>query len=126
MAGPFNSFNQHFSLLPPYYDLSENGHQVMGAAAYVRAGGMQNFQTQRSESMSSGFIDFDDVNHPLLSAQGSARVRRRVGSAGEHVKFRRTRSGCYTCRNRRVKVCESCPSLLHKVEFPDTTGHIVR
>jgi hypothetical protein len=118
MSGPYNSFNQHFGLLPPYYDLSENGHQVMGAAAYVPTGGMQAFQTQRTDSLNSHFIDFDDVNHPLLPAQGSARVRRRVGSAGEHVKFRRTRSGCYTCRNRRVKVCESSPSQLLMVGIP--------
>lgn len=104
MAGPYNSFTQHFSLLPPYYDLGENRHPIMGAAAYVRTGGLQNYQTQSSESLNSGFMDYEDVNRPMLAAQNSTRVRRRVGSSGEHVKFRRTRSGCYTCRNRRVKV----------------------
>lgn len=34
---------------------------------------------------------------------GNARMRRRPGP-GDHVKHRRTRSGCYTCRQRRVKV----------------------
>jgi hypothetical protein len=29
---------------------------------------------------------------------------KRKGSDGGHVKHRRTRSGCYTCRNRRVRV----------------------
>jgi hypothetical protein len=36
--------------------------------------------------------------------QGSHRSRRRQLAGGEHVKHRRTRSGCYTCRQRRVKV----------------------
>lgn len=47
---------------------------------------------------------YDDVSAPPGSAQaGSARVRQR-GMSGDHVKHRRTRSGCFTCRQRRVKV----------------------
>jgi hypothetical protein len=47
---------------------------------------------------------YDDVPGPMESAQdGNARVRRRPGP-GDQVKHRRTRSGCYTCRQRRVKV----------------------
>lgn len=30
--------------------------------------------------------------------------RRRRPSGNDHVKHRRTRNGCYTCRSRRVKV----------------------
>ncbi|KAF2489370.1 hypothetical protein BU16DRAFT_471850 [Lophium mytilinum] len=50
----------------------------------------------------------------MPSVPGSARARRRSTQTGEHVKHRRTRSGCYTCRNRRVKcdemhpICERC------------------
>ena len=36
--------------------------------------------------------------------------RRRRPSANEHVKHRRTRNGCYTCRARRVKVMDSSRS----------------
>jgi hypothetical protein len=39
------------------------------------------------------------------------RNRRRSNQGSEHVKHRRTRSGCYTCRSRRVKVC-AYPSIL--------------
>ncbi|KAF2403312.1 hypothetical protein EJ06DRAFT_452721, partial [Trichodelitschia bisporula] len=55
------------------------------------------------------------------------RVRRRVGVGGEHVKFRRTRSGCYTCRNRRVKcdetrpICERCRKGNRDCLYPDPT-----
>lgn len=40
----------------------------------------------------------------LVSVNKSGRSRKRSGPGGEHVKHRRTRSGCYTCRTRRVKV----------------------
>lgn len=47
---------------------------------------------------------YEDVPGAMDSAQGgNARVRRRPGP-GDQVKHRRTRSGCYTCRQRRVKV----------------------
>jgi hypothetical protein len=51
------------------------------------------------------YVDqFDDASGPLGSAQGAnARARRRP-VPGEQVKHRRTRSGCFTCRQRRVKV----------------------
>jgi hypothetical protein len=46
----------------------------------------------------------------LGSAQGgNARVRRRA-LPGEQVKHRRTRSGCFTCRQRRVKCDEAHPT----------------
>lgn len=51
---------------------------------------------------------YEDVPGAMDMAQGgNARVRRRPGP-GEQVKHRRTRSGCYTCRQRRVKVSRSC------------------
>jgi hypothetical protein len=47
---------------------------------------------------------YEEVPGAMDSAQGgNARVRRRPGP-GDQVKHRRTRSGCYTCRQRRVKV----------------------
>lgn len=51
------------------------------------------------------YVDqYDDISGPLGSAQGAnARTRRRT-APGDQVKHRRTRSGCFTCRQRRVKV----------------------
>lgn len=56
--------------------------------------------------MQQGFLDqqYEDVPGNMGSAQGgNARMRRRPAT-GDHVKHRRTRSGCFTCRQRRVKV----------------------
>ena len=36
-----------------------------------------------------------------------SKPRRKLLPGSDHVKHRRTRSGCYTCRARRVKVCIS-------------------
>ncbi|KZM20559.1 sequence-specific DNA binding RNA polymerase II transcription factor [Ascochyta rabiei] len=53
---------------------------------------------------------YEDISGPLGSAQGSnARARRRA-LPGEQVKHRRTRSGCFTCRQRRVKCDEAHPT----------------
>ena len=51
-----------------------------------------------------------DSDNAKQTAKGLARVRRRPPPGSDHVKHRRTRSGCYTCRSRRVKVRYS-PSL---------------
>ena len=45
-----------------------------------------------------------DSNNSAAAPRGAARVRRRIPPGSDHVKHRRTRSGCYTCRSRRVKV----------------------
>lgn len=60
-------------------------------------------QTYSMESLNQ-FPDMDDPNRALSPQQGSQRSRRRHPPGSEHVKHRRTRSGCYTCRQRRVKV----------------------
>lgn len=69
---------------------------------------------QYTEShMQSEYGDvYEDVPGALGSAQGgNARVRRRA-LPGEQVKHRRTRSGCFTCRQRRVKVIVQLLSVL--------------
>ncbi len=40
----------------------------------------------------------------MFSAPKAQRNRRKSAPGLDHVKHRRTRSGCYTCRSRRVKV----------------------
>lgn len=42
----------------------------------------------------------------MFNAPKSQRNRRKSAPGLDHIKHRRTRSGCYTCRNRRVKVCQ--------------------
>jgi hypothetical protein len=54
------------------------------------------------------------VQDPAVIAPKGSRNRRKPAH-GEHVKHRRTRSGCYTCRSRRVKV---------GYPFPDIRGNI--
>ncbi|KAH8680892.1 hypothetical protein BX600DRAFT_6270 [Xylariales sp. PMI_506] len=55
----------------------------------------------------------------------SSRNRRKSAPGGDHVKHRRTRSGCYTCRSRRVKcdearpVCERCRKGKRDCVYPD-------
>ena len=64
------------------------------------------------------YSDIDDPNRTMMSPQpGSQRSRRRQQSGSEHVKHRRTRSGCYTCRQRRVKVCIYQRSTRHQPDF---------
>ena len=40
----------------------------------------------------------------MLNTPKAQRSRRKSQAGSEHIKHRRTRSGCYTCRSRRVKV----------------------
>lgn len=42
-----------------------------------------------------------------------ARVRRKSAPGTDPIKHRRTRSGCFTCRTRRVKVIHSYPCPVH-------------
>jgi len=54
------------------------------------------------------------VQDPTMIPAGKPKGNRRKSTQGsEHVKHRRTRSGCYTCRSRRVKVIDSRRSLIH-------------
>jgi hypothetical protein len=70
------------------------------------------YQDQQMQQSYMG--QYDDVPGAMDSAQGGNGRRRRPGP-GDPVKHRRTRSGCYTCRQRRVKVSlvdsrdSSCP-----------------
>lgn len=66
---------------------------------------------------------YDDMSAPAQG--GNARPRRRP-APGEQVKHRRTRSGCFTCRQRRVKcdenhpICERCRKGNRECVYPDT------
>lgn len=58
-------------------------------------------------SSASSYADLQylfGIQDPTMLAPKSNRNRRKSGQGSEHTKHRRTRSGCYTCRSRRVKV----------------------
>ncbi|RDL33609.1 uncharacterized protein BP5553_07977 [Venustampulla echinocandica] len=73
-------------------------------------------QSQPLSSASS----YADLNYlfgtqdPAMLVPKPSRNRRKSTQGSEHTKHRRTRSGCYTCRSRRVKcdearpICERC------------------
>ena len=111
MAGHFAPFNNGYSLLSAYYTSDEHGQPIMSPGAYPP--GLDQFPGHYAEALHTG-MEFEDVSQTMLPAQGGARVRRRIGASGEQIKFRRTRSGCYTCRNRRVKASLSSQVLVVK------------
>jgi hypothetical protein len=58
-------------------------------------------------SSASSYADLNylfGVQDPTMLAPKPNRNRRKSNQGAEHTKHRRTRSGCYTCRSRRVKV----------------------
>ncbi|OIW32400.1 hypothetical protein CONLIGDRAFT_267885 [Coniochaeta ligniaria NRRL 30616] len=61
----------------------------------------------------------------MFNAPKSQRSRRKSAPGLDHIKHRRTRSGCYTCRSRRVKcdetrpVCERCRKGKRECIYPE-------
>ncbi|MCJ1284509.1 hypothetical protein MMC26_003842 [Xylographa opegraphella] len=66
-----------------------------------------------------------DSNNSATVPRSAARSRRRIPPGADHVKHRRTRSGCYTCRSRRVKcdethpVCKRCAKGSRDCNYPE-------
>ncbi|KAL7627559.1 hypothetical protein AAE478_001752 [Parahypoxylon ruwenzoriense] len=58
----------------------------------------------------------------------SSRNRKKSSPGADHVKHRRTRSGCYTCRSRRVKcdethpICERCRKGKRDCIYPEPSS----
>jgi hypothetical protein len=110
MSGfPFTTLGQNLNFLPPYYTIDANGQPVVQPNAYQLQTNIAGFP-QSGDTLTSPFMDHDDPIRNMPHSAGGSRVRRRTGGTGEHVKFKRTRSGCYTCRQRRVKVRCTEPS----------------
>ncbi|KAI4195449.1 MAG: hypothetical protein LQ348_002449 [Seirophora lacunosa] len=67
----------------------------------------------------------DAVDNVQQSVPQAGTGSSRPAPAGEHTKHRRTRSGCYTCRHRRVKcdearpVCERCVKGSRECTYPE-------
>ncbi|KAF2242931.1 hypothetical protein BU26DRAFT_438087 [Trematosphaeria pertusa] len=88
---------------------------------FVQYGEPQMQQTYMSQ--------YEDLSGSMDPAQGgNARMRRRT-APGDQVKHRRTRSGCYTCRQRRVKcdeahpICERCRKGNRECVYPDLSSN---
>ncbi|KAA8636639.1 hypothetical protein SMACR_00876 [Sordaria macrospora] len=71
---------------------------------------------------------FNGYAEPIMfSAPKAQRSRRKSAPGLDHIKHRRTRSGCYTCRSRRVKcdethpVCERCRKGNRECVYPEPT-----
>ncbi|KAK1759451.1 adhesion and hyphal regulator 1 [Echria macrotheca] len=61
----------------------------------------------------------------MFNAPKAQRSRRKSAPGLDHIKHRRTRSGCYTCRSRRVKcdenhpICERCRKGKRECQYPE-------
>ncbi|KAK4237299.1 adhesion and hyphal regulator 1 [Achaetomium macrosporum] len=61
----------------------------------------------------------------MFNAPKAQRSRRKSAPGFDHIKHRRTRSGCYTCRSRRVKcdethpICERCRKGKRECIYPE-------
>ena len=100
MSGFYDPHNPHSypHIPPPLPELAENAAQVPG---------FFNGNLSATHELSSANLArwFEQDNGPFTQEQkGAPRIRRRVASSGDLIKHKRTRSGCYTCRSRRVKV----------------------
>lgn len=84
---------QHNPLLPP---------SPHSAPASILGPNTSNSSFDPLLSPFSGSESFLEIS-PIVSSSG-AWLRRKSSGGMEQVKHRRTRSGCYTCRARRVKV----------------------
>ena len=97
--------NPNMANIPPL--MAPDGsvsHPVTESPIYGIPGAFVQYSDPHMQQAYTG--QFEDVPGGMDLAQGqNARAggRRRPAPGGE-VKHRRTRSGCYTCRQRRVKV----------------------
>lgn len=93
-------YNTAPSSPPPPLQLAQNNSPaILFYDHSSTVDGSQQFSSQRV-----GHWFDPDGNSSMLGSKGAVRVRRRPPPGSDHVKHRRTRSGCYTCRTRRVKV----------------------
>ncbi|KAF1819038.1 uncharacterized protein K489DRAFT_345817 [Dissoconium aciculare CBS 342.82] len=74
-----------------------------------------------------GYSNFPETGQAILPANNAQRRKRRP-LGPEHTKHRRTRSGCYTCRQRRVKcdethpICERCQKGGRECAYPGSNS----
>ena len=102
MSGPYDGFDPYHL----YYQAQPGGFVPPGDS-YTSTYGLP--QPTGHDYLNQPYTPVEEYASTYVSGQPSTRGRRRVGATGELVKHRRTRSGCYTCRNRRVKVSLLAP-----------------
>lgn len=119
MAGQYYTFGPYMgedpNTRPPYYDSNQliNDSRVLGPQGYADA---------------VAFWYRPDPSLSMFERQHGAQNRPGGAVATEHVKHRRTRSGCYTCRSRRVKcdekrpVCARCKKGNRDCVYPDPSN----
>lgn len=90
--------------MPPLGVFYPNGFPpAMPPPETFHQSGVHQIGTMSMENLGS-YPQYEDPNRNALPPPAPQRSRRRQPPGSEHVKHRRTRSGCYTCRQRRVKV----------------------
>ncbi|KAF2721947.1 hypothetical protein K431DRAFT_62442 [Polychaeton citri CBS 116435] len=73
-------------------------------------------------------VYMEEPAQSMPSHPQAPRSRRRTAHGPDHIKHRRTRSGCYTCRQRRVKcdearpTCERCKKGKRECNYPETAS----
>lgn len=76
-------------------------HSPISPGAY----GNQMYQQQMNHPSGENlhqYLEYDTIT--LNSPADAPKTKRRQSHGLDHVKHKRTRSGCFTCRTRRVKV----------------------
>ena len=109
MSGFYDPNNPHGfpHIPPPLPEFPENIDQAPGLF-YDNMNPLVGSHELSSANLARWFEQ--DGGGLVQEPKGAPRIRRRVASSGDLVKHRRTRSGCYTCRSRRVKVGTSIES----------------
>ncbi|KXS93645.1 hypothetical protein AC578_4208 [Pseudocercospora eumusae] len=114
--------------IPPLGAYYPSGYPpMMPPEALQQPHRLQQMQTMSMESLGS-YSDYDEPNRTMLPPQAPPRSRRRQPQGAEHVKHRRTRSGCYTCRQRRVKcdethpICDRCRKGKRECNYPGSVA----
>lgn len=103
-------------------------NSIPGAPSAVSGNPNALLQPPQRLSSASSYADL----HYLFAAQDvtmiapkPSRNRRKSTQGPDHTKHRRTRSGCYTCRSRRVKcdeahpICERCRKGSRECVYPE-------
>lgn len=117
LLGPTPAMDGHFPPpMTPYGVYNPYGQPSMIPPESMQPR-LHHLQTMSSESLGSYHSEYDDLTNPMLAPhapanQQSSRSRRRNTHGADHIKHRRTRSGCFTCRQRRVKVPITVPGSL--------------
>lgn len=89
-----------------------------------RGYGSLSAETRKTSSAGVNLWFDYDSEIAMTDGKSHAKVRYHPRSGSGHAKHRRTRSGCFTCRARRVKVAVSENAKATRV-FTDLIHHLV-